>query len=271
MHWIYILKCVNDVYYVGETTRLYTRLWEHYDGRGGINTSSYIPEDVVAIYKAPILHNFFCYDYNVINNIHNIYFDRHKLDSFNDIDDDEYDFLWVENNIAECLMLNHKDDGKTIRGGKYIRFEVEYNFQTNEHMKSFPLCHCGLPCDVKKNDNYLYFRCAKKNMWSGLKEKFDIHHEPCKYFKKYTKDIEYKVNHENKIKYISDLTSKSNWLQHLVGCHYEHCIGGCGKEYDENNTIRYSRKAINLCFDCFVNKNDELSKKYTKCLIDIEV
>ena len=32
--------------------------------------------------------------------------------------------------------------------------------------------------------------------------------------------------------------------------------------YDENNTIRYAKKSINICFDCFIDKNDELSKKY---------
>ena len=72
------------------------------------------------------------------------------------------------------------------------------------------------------------------------------------------------------------LVNKSYWLNQLVGGQYEFCVGGCGKQYDENNTIRYSRKAINLCFDCFINKNDELSKKYNinnilkgKCLISL--
>ena len=34
------------------------------------------------------------------------------------------------------------------------------------------------------------------------------------------------------------------------------------EEINHDNTIRYLRKAINLCFDCFINKNQELSKKY---------
>lgn len=79
---------------------------------------------------------------------------------------------------------------------------------------------------------------------------------------KYTKDIEYKMYYEEKKKTITDLVCKSYWLRQLVGTQCEFCVGGCGKEYDENNTIRYSRKSMNLCFDCFVNKNDELSKKY---------
>ena len=175
-------------------------------------------------------------------------------------------------------MLNNKNDWQKIRGGKYTRFDVEYDFPTNECIKNLPLCHCGLPCDVKKNDehNYLYFRCAKKNMWSGFRVKFDIHDEPCKYFMKYTKDTEYKIHYDIKKKIIKDLVNKSYWLKQLVGGQYEFCVGGCGKEYDGNNTIRYSRRAINLCFDCFINKNDELSKKYNinnlfkgKCLISL--
>lgn len=34
MHWVYILLCDDDYYYVGETSRLYRRLWEHQGGIG---------------------------------------------------------------------------------------------------------------------------------------------------------------------------------------------------------------------------------------------
>jgi len=277
MHWIYILKCQNDYYYVGETKRLYRRFWEHNEGKGGLNTSIYIPESIVAIYKVSILGKFLEYNNRVINNICNIYFNRNNklLEEFNNLDeeyDDEYDHLFIENNITECLMLNNKGNWKKIRGGKYTRFDVEYSLPINEYIKNLPLCHCGLPCDINKNEqhNYLYFRCAKKNMWSDIKEKFDIQNEPCQYFMKYTKDIEYKIYYDKKKKIIRDLVNKSYWLQNLVGGKFKRsiCVGGCGKEYDKDNTIRYSRRAINLCFDCFINKNDELSKKYNKCLID---
>jgi hypothetical protein len=89
---------------------------------------------------------------------------------------------------------------------------------------------------------------------------------------KYTKDIEYKTYYEQKKNKIFDLVKKSYWLKHCMGL-YEFCLGGCGKEYDEDNTIHYLGKAINLCFDCFVNKNDELSKKYNikeECLISLD-
>ena len=281
MRWIYILKCGDDYYYVGETKRLYKRFWEHQTGIGGINTSTYIPEGIVAIYKVSTLGKFIEYNNIVMNKICNIYFNRSNtlLEGFNYPDeDDDYDNLFAENNITECLMLNNKDNWKKIRGGKYTRLDIEYTFPINEYIKNLPLCNCGLPCDIKKNDehNYLYFRCAKKNMSCVMKEKFDIEDEPCKYFMKYTKDIEYKIYYEQQKKMISDLVNKSYWLNQLVGGQHEFCVGGCGKEYDENNTIRYSRRAINLCFDCFINKNNELSKKYNintivkgKCLISL--
>ena len=38
-----------------------------------------------------------------------------------------------------------------------------------------------------KNKNYLFFRCAKKNMWDDLKEQFDIDEEPCNFYMEYLK------------------------------------------------------------------------------------
>jgi hypothetical protein len=277
MRWVYILKCQKKHYYVGETERLYRRFWEHQGGNGGLNTSTYAPKEIVAIYKIPTICKFVDYDDIVTNNICNIYFDRRNtlLDEFNNSDDDEdeYDNLFAENCITECLMLNNKDNYQKIRGGKYTRLDIKYALPKNDYIKSLPICNCGFPCDIKKNEehNYLYFRCAKKNMWSEMKDVFDIQAEPCKYFMKYTKDIEYKIYYNQRKKQITDLVDKSYWLKQLVGGMYEYCVGGCGKEYDEDNTIRYSRKAINLCFDCFINKNDELSKKYrAKQTLDFE-
>ena len=186
MHWVYILKCSNDHYYVGETTRLYRRFWEHHDGNGGINTFRYKPEEIVAIYKVPMLCNFFEYNDLVNSNIFNIYFNRCKtiLDYFNETNEEDYDNLFAENSIAECLMINNKDSWKNIRGGKYTNFNIDYKFPTSEHIKHLPLCNCGLPSDIRKNEesNYLYFRCAKKNIWSDMKNIFDIQEEPCSFF-----------------------------------------------------------------------------------------
>jgi hypothetical protein len=108
-----------------------------------------------------------------------------------------------------------------------------------------------------------------------MREEFGIDDEPCKFFMKYRKDDKYKIEYEKRKQKIKSLTNKSHWLKELSGRHYEHCVGGCGKGYDENNTIRYLRTAINLCFDCFIDKNEELAKKYNiynpigKCLIQL--
>ena len=132
-----------------------------------------------------------------------------------------------------------------------------------------PNCKCGYPCDIKQNkEGNLYFRCAKKNMWDKMRETFEIDDEPCNFFMKYTKDNDYKIEYEKRKQTIKTLTNKSLWLKELG--YHEHCVGGCGKEYNENNTVRYLRRAINLCFDCFIEKNEELSKKYVgKCLIKL--
>lgn len=282
MKWVYILQCCDDYYYIGETSRLYRRFWEHQEGIGGLNTSVYPPKNIIAIYPVNRLGKFFVYnskiDNNDYNTNYNIFFDRGGiLENFN-IDDEysyDYDSLWVENTITEKMMLMNKDNWKKIRGGKYVRFNVEYKFPENEVVDILPKCNCNLPCDVKKNDDskFLYFRCAKKNIWNEMRNEFDIIDKPCNFFMKYTKDIDYKIEYEKRKENIKLLINKSGWLKNLG--FYEFCAGGCGKEYNENNTIRYSRRAINLCFECFIEKNEELSKKYGsfgfgKCMIKLD-
>lgn len=290
MKWVYILQCEDGYFYVGQTSRLYTRFWEHQNGLGGLNTTIYPPKNIVCIYSVDRLGKFFDYikkintnDYNLN---YNIYFNSGGIiESFNDNNntDDEYEYnsLLIENNITEKMMIDNEENWTKIRGGKYVRFDVEYIFPNNNLINDLPNCNCGFPCDVKKNEehNYLYFRCSKKNMWDEMREKFEIEDEPCNFFMKYTKDNLYRIEYEKRKQTIKNLTNSSYWLKSLVGGHYEYCVGGCGKTYDGNNTIRYSRKSINLCFDCFIDKNEELSKKYSnnnmsykpigKCLIKL--
>jgi hypothetical protein len=248
MKWIYILKCEDDYYYIGQTSRLCRRFWEHNDGRGGINTSIYKPIEIVAIYKVDIICKFLDYNEylnNIINDLTDDRYKKSKIKYFND--DNEYDEinkndnLYAENNIIECLMLNNKDKWDKFRGGKYVRLDIKYKYPENNNIKELPLCKCKLPCDIRKNDDkdYLYFRCAKKNMWDNMREEFGINDEPCKFFMKYTKDSKYNIEYEKRKQQIKNLTNKSNWLKELSGGHYQHCIGGCGKKYDKNNTIRY--------------------------------
>ena len=66
MHWIYILKCKDEHYYVGETTRLYRRFWEHDDGECK-NTRIFTPIGLEAIYKSDNMGNFFNYNERILS------------------------------------------------------------------------------------------------------------------------------------------------------------------------------------------------------------
>lgn len=213
MHWIYILKCYDDVdciYYIGETKRLYRRFWEHIGGRGGTNTCVFTSQELVAIYKVSNISKFINYNEKIIN-INNgktpeyAYYNgfnnpKYVLNNWDEITNQIDDFRQCENNIAECLMIHNKNNWKNVRGGKYIRFDCTYKFPNNNFIKELPLCYCGLPCDVKKhrNKNSLYFRCAKKNMWEDLIDNFDCSDDPCKFYKEYFSDIELRIREKER-------------------------------------------------------------------------
>ena len=287
MHWIYILQCENDYYYVGETSRLYRRFWEHQGGIGGINTSAHSPEKIVAIYRMNNICNFIDYNEYVSKIIDGVWHENYKnfkLRDFNNTEtDSHYEKLYAENNIAECLMIHKKDEWNKIRGGKYVRFDIDYKYPNNDYIKELPLCNCGLPCDINKNDddNYLYFRCAKKNMWDKFREDFNIYDEPCNYFMEYTKDKQLKIQADNNFKErsntLKELFKKSYWLKNIEvnDVNYPNqCVGGCNRT-TESIKLTYNNEKRNLCFDCFINKNEELSNKYNnqsigKCLIKIK-
>jgi predicted GIY-YIG superfamily endonuclease len=46
MHWIYVLECENNIIYVGETKKLYSRLYQHMNKRGSKHTSENVPKIV---------------------------------------------------------------------------------------------------------------------------------------------------------------------------------------------------------------------------------
>lgn len=307
MRWIYILKCSDEdlddeyeetIYYVGQTKRLYSRFWEHNGGKGGINTSTWIPQEIVAIYKVSDISKFITYNEKItdINNDNTLewtynsgmYNPKYMLNNWDDIDFDCDNFYHSENNIAECLMVHNKDDWKNIRGGKYVRFDCNYKFPNNNYIKELPLCDCGLPCDVKKNKNKnnLYFRCAKKNMWDGLKYQInDLYcdDEPCSFYREYLNDIELRVidgkrKDDRKIK-LKKFFSNADWLDNVEeeedGTLGE-CI--CCNKYVwsdrqgnyKNNGIEHNNRRLLLCFDCFIDKNEQLKQKYddfTECLV----
>ena len=47
MAWVYILRCADDSYYVGSTTHLEFRLWQHQHGAGAEYTKRRLPVELV--------------------------------------------------------------------------------------------------------------------------------------------------------------------------------------------------------------------------------
>jgi predicted GIY-YIG superfamily endonuclease len=259
MHWIYILKCKSDsddFYYVGETTRLYRRFWEHADGKGGLNTEVYVPEHTVAIYNVKNILNFINYEQNACNNVTNYYkYARVALENFDLSEDQKYrtdlSHYCAENYIAECLMKRTAN----VRGGKYTRFDVDYKAPDTAKIV-LPLCHCKLPCDIhKKDDDIIYFRCPKKNIWEEMRRNVNTTDEPaCKFYQTYN---------DNNIKRMTlalrTTVKQAPWLWTIPSGYYEHCLGGCGREYDSDNCVRSS---LNLCHSCFMDTNIQMKLKH---------
>ena len=315
MYWIYILRCKDNIYYVGQTKRLYTRFWEHQDGNGGLNTSIYSPEEVVAIYRVSNIIKFIEYNERIINinNDENLKWSyntgfnnpKYVLNNWNNIDsvetknDDKQNASNTsENNITECMMMHNKDNWENIRGGKYIRFDCKYKFPNNEYIKELPLCNCGVPCDVKKHKNKesLFFKCAKKNMWDGFIDEFKIENEPCSFYREYLTDIELRVedkkNFDERKKNLGKLIKNSDWLENVpleedgelgqcVSCNTyvwsdsqgEFKNNGIIYPFSKDEEINIDNRRL-LCLNCFIDKNEELKKKYNifnsgKCLISL--
>jgi len=280
MRWVYILKCDDDHYYVGETKNLYKRFWQHQTGNGSLNTQIYGVEEIIAIYKVCTISKFIAYNERINDILNNeaikstyskgYWNPKYLLNNWNNIKDDE-DYLDAEANIVECMMIHRNDEWKKFRGGKYTRFDIEYKYPINECIKDLPLCKCGLPCDINKtkDTNYLYFRCPKKNLWDELCDEWDIENKPCNFYKEYTKDkiikLENEIEFNDRKQLLSKLFRKSDWLANIRNNsnNVNHkCIGGCNSNCKKITDI-YSGDELPLCFDCFIEKNDELSKKYS--------
>ena len=50
----YVLQCSDDIYYVGKTTQLHNRLFNHFNGNGSVVTKAYPPIKVVGVYAGNV-------------------------------------------------------------------------------------------------------------------------------------------------------------------------------------------------------------------------
>jgi predicted GIY-YIG superfamily endonuclease len=267
VHWVYILECEGNRTYVGETRRLYRRVWEHNGGRGGVNTCRFTPREVVAIYKVQTIGRFMRYDESITeqlkipDNVEDYsYYRKQDLMYFDSDCEGLYNHLDAENAIVECLGMHNPDEWNSIRGGKYTR-DIVYSRPNIPELLNIPLCHCGYPCDIKKNSDkgYLFFRCAKKNMWDGFRDVFDVMDEPCKFYQEYTRDLKFRTEaikeRKEVAKHCGNLIANSPWLGRVEECGYKNCLVCNVENY---KPMVYNDIKRRVCTSCFFGRYDEV-------------
>jgi len=285
MHWIYILECHDGYIYIGETTRLFTRMWEHSDGRGGLNTELHPPKKILAIYKIDSLGKFLEYNDHVDKaNKKELKYDMLLLRTIEDIEKNrtsEFDNLKLENYVVEYMMHINKDYWTIIRGGRYVKSDIEYSFPKNNILKDLPKCYCNLPCTIRYNTKKktMFFICPVNNFFSTMIEKFEteeieLNLNECKFYSEYHKDRELKIEYEKSISKETDYEQQDNriilfqqlyakskgWIFNLPDGNYDFCVGGCGRK--NVRMIKWKNSYKSVCHDCFIYKNDELKEKY---------
>ncbi len=55
MPWMYILECPDGTYYVGSTTSLESRIYQHQQGHGAVYTSRRLPVELVYCEEFPTI------------------------------------------------------------------------------------------------------------------------------------------------------------------------------------------------------------------------
>lgn len=264
MHWVYILQCRDGKLYVGETTRLFRRFWEHEAGEGGINTKIMGVEKVLAIYKVVELGRFLCYHRSVVDPESK--YSRYVFsDKFED-EDREYDGKGLENALTERLMISRGNDWETVRGGEYVRFIIKYTKPESSPLDVLPFCKCGLPCDVKINfdKGLFYFRCPNKNLWDDVRVEFDLQEvEACNFYQAYNYDVEkrkaWESNLENRGQALRDIVRSSPWLVDLpVFNDLKYCLS-CKSKTKIMLTHPFPKGPVRaLCLDCLLEKKDSI-------------
>ena len=199
MHWIYVLECENNIIYVGETKKLYSRLYQHMNKRGSKHTSENVPKSLIGLYKVHTNYNYLNYCREIIDVD---VLDKKKvkdcLDHFNMIEWNNKDWARkIEDFITEKMLMFNEN----VYGGKYVnsnKMELERQHSDFE-LNKIPLCNCKLPAEIRlvKNNKYykLYFTCSLKNIWSNMRNELKCINIqfPCNFYEELLDDLEYRM------------------------------------------------------------------------------
>lgn len=200
MHWIYVIKCNDDRIYVGETKRLFSRLYQHENNKGSKHTTQFKPASILGLYIVGVNYKFFEYVREIEND--------GNIDTLKKIIKNANECVWnnkkfaleTENFITECILSTNEN----TFGGKYVndnRFKLleSIDIDKKRFLENRPVCKCGLPTEIKitKPGKYykIYYVCSKKNIWENMRERFKHLNIPkcCDFYCEYLDDLEYRV------------------------------------------------------------------------------
>mgnify|MGYP003970233777 FL=1 len=193
-HWVYLLKCEDKRYYVGETTRLYRRIREHCNGdkHSCIQCSIYPPTNLFGVYSVENNEKYQIYSNTLICD---------KKVNVNDIDVNSYDkkieALDLENDITKMKMHQMNSKWYRVRGGNYCS-EYLNNNPSIDYKYTRPFCKCihNVPAELNIYGDKMYFRCVKKSMdWIDMSN-YDFNvpvcdFEPCDFYLEVDKNNNY--------------------------------------------------------------------------------
>jgi len=137
-NWIYILRCKNNRYYVGTTSKLFTRIRSHANGTGSKITSRGI-RSLVAIYDTGYYH------------------DRELP---------ERDFL-QETCITKDMSYYRLKLYKTneVYGGGYSH--RSFDPIANKYTPTRPMCFCNIPASLIEEQQFM---CGMRGMYDKLRK-----------------------------------------------------------------------------------------------------
>lgn len=161
MHWVYLLYCGNDRFFIGETTTIHLTLERHFLRKGTAFTKKYNPIYVMGMYNVST------------NLIYNTFFKN------------EEDYAkWFVQNLT--IVLNNMHDACIFTNGTsnitrkiIIRHGVE---------PVRPVCHCGISCEIYEEYDVKWYGCPSRNTEHTITNALIRQYPPC-YFMKTVYDL----------------------------------------------------------------------------------